>query len=951
MAPRKTGSLTAQRAAIADEKRVAKATGRAIAGAIVHPETSTIRTVDSFQNFIAKLGVGADNLLSGSTYGFNPITRQRTLLEWIHRGSWIAGVAIDVVADDMTREGVDIIGPIKAEDRTKIEDAASRLDVWGQLNDNIKWSRLYGGSIAVYMIAGQDYSTPLRLETIDRGDFRGLCVLDRWQLQPHVDDIVTEEGPFMGLPKYYTVEGQAPGLRGKKVHYTRCIRLEGVRLPYQQRLTENLWGESELERVYDRLIAFDSATTGAAQLVYKIHLRSLGIKGLRTIVMQGGDGLLGLLGQVEMMRRFQMSEGITMIDADDTLETQSPPAISGLSEILIGFGQQLSGALQIPLVRLFGQSPAGLNSTGESDLKNYYGDIKQKQERDLGFHVPRMYRMIAQSEGIKVPDGFGTEFRSLWQLEEGDKAEIASKDSTTWTGLVEAGIATPVMAMRGLRNSGKEMQRFQEFTDEIIKDAEDMDQVPAATQVEAAEVKAGEEPGVEEDNPNTPSPKSSKDSKKKVSDAPWVESEHERKANGEFGRGGPARKAHTPRLARRSEIFASPNKGNLTFRSAMKAMRSPAQKKFESMAADTVSEVLKTRDVKVHTALGVWTDGAENSARIDFPIQPPDKQQYTAALIGKKAGQTAVLSWTPGSGAHHLYAINTGHALEVLSDKLEKAGILASTMEESDSGSTAFVLDMDGSLGKKIGALSKENGYDTTRERGTGEFVGGDTREGLANYDKIIERYERTHRRSEGRGGNAEPGVRGRSAETSLKLTRVKNPTFVCCDPKPVRKMLTKLETGKLGEEIAIAYMRDYMGAKGARHLNSDVNNSAVDLIAGKNLVEVKAGLVSNGKTAQHWRATIGQPGPSETAWLAKASPEKKREWNEAKAADILARKNAALKRARQEFGPGIQPKTLTTILNPDTKTADVFLFDGFHSRIAWNSPEVKKAYRGTYGY
>ena len=43
------------------------------------------------------------------------------------------------------------------------------------------------------------------------------------------------------IPKYYTVSGQAPGLRGKKVHYSRCIRLEGIRLPYWQRLTENLW--------------------------------------------------------------------------------------------------------------------------------------------------------------------------------------------------------------------------------------------------------------------------------------------------------------------------------------------------------------------------------------------------------------------------------------------------------------------------------------------------------------------------------------------------------------------------------------------------------------------------------------------------------------------------------------------------------------------------------------
>ena len=46
-------------------------------------------TLDSFVNFQMNLGIGADNALSSSNYGFNPITRNRTQLEWIHRGSWV----------------------------------------------------------------------------------------------------------------------------------------------------------------------------------------------------------------------------------------------------------------------------------------------------------------------------------------------------------------------------------------------------------------------------------------------------------------------------------------------------------------------------------------------------------------------------------------------------------------------------------------------------------------------------------------------------------------------------------------------------------------------------------------------------------------------------------------------------------------------------------------------
>ena len=48
---------------------------------------------DSFQNFAAGLGLGTDTIASASSYGFNPITRNRVLLEWIHRGNWLGGLA------------------------------------------------------------------------------------------------------------------------------------------------------------------------------------------------------------------------------------------------------------------------------------------------------------------------------------------------------------------------------------------------------------------------------------------------------------------------------------------------------------------------------------------------------------------------------------------------------------------------------------------------------------------------------------------------------------------------------------------------------------------------------------------------------------------------------------------------------------------------------------------
>ncbi len=81
-----------------------------------------------------------------------------------------------------------------------IDQEMDWLQVGDKLNKNIKWSRLYGGSLVVMMIDGQNVLTPLNPNTIGKGQFKGLRVLDRWMDQPTLEDLVTEMGPDYGKP-------------------------------------------------------------------------------------------------------------------------------------------------------------------------------------------------------------------------------------------------------------------------------------------------------------------------------------------------------------------------------------------------------------------------------------------------------------------------------------------------------------------------------------------------------------------------------------------------------------------------------------------------------------------------------------------------------------------------------------------------------------------------------
>lgn len=185
--------------------------------------------------------------------------------------------------------------------------------------------------------------------------------------------------------------------------------------------------------------------------------------------------------------------------------------------------------------------------------------------------------------------------------------------------------------------------------------------------------------------------------------------------------------------------------------------------------------------------------------------------------------------------------------------------------------------------------------------------------------------------------------------EARLRLTRVAQRVFTG-QPVPHKVSLTKGETGEHGEAIALAYLRS-IGLKDARSTNMSTNNFPIDIIAGKYLVEVKAGLAGNGKDAQKWRSTIGEPGKAEKAALAAMTPQEKLKHNAQKRQACLDRKRKVMADYEKSLGHKFKSRMITMILNPETRSVDIHDHSDFHSRIGWNSPEAKTAYVGSFKY
>lgn len=85
-----------------------KIRNRMPARALAKQKADFKRFADGVMNPLLRMGSFTPNTFNATAYVPKFETVRRQQLEWAYQGSWICGLAVDVIAEDMTREGIDI---------------------------------------------------------------------------------------------------------------------------------------------------------------------------------------------------------------------------------------------------------------------------------------------------------------------------------------------------------------------------------------------------------------------------------------------------------------------------------------------------------------------------------------------------------------------------------------------------------------------------------------------------------------------------------------------------------------------------------------------------------------------------------------------------------------------------------------------------------------------------
>jgi phage-related protein (TIGR01555 family) len=421
---------------------------------------------DGLRNALAGMGTERDK----RHYSHYSIFRPLTLIECenAYTASWLINKVVRVPAEDMTREWVDMSWNGSDKEMKFVTEAEQALNVRGKIYESLLWARLFGGCVIVIGIEGQDLTTPLDLDTITKGSLQYLYVLDRWRiswagsLTDKPKDMGSEN---FGLPDTYIIAESAV-----RVHWSRVIRFDGALLPYFAFKRNSMWHNSELHPVLEAVKDYDGGKNAVAALLWEAVVDIIKAEGLAA-------KLTTEAGEEEVQNRYAnaaLSKSVfrtLLLDKEtEEWEQKNVPFNQGMVDAVRHLMIDVCGAADIPTPRLFGQSPAGLTATGDSDIRNYYDHIGSKQESQMRRPMTKLYNVLLRHALGRWPENWKMEFRALWQMSDVDKSTIQLNRAKRDQLNIQSGIITEGVAAR----EAKEDQIYRTMEDSDVKMAEEL---------------------------------------------------------------------------------------------------------------------------------------------------------------------------------------------------------------------------------------------------------------------------------------------------------------------------------------------------------------------------------------------------------------------------------------------------------------------------------------------
>ena len=420
---------------------------------------------DGLENLVAELGTNRDKRANSRFVNGKRLSADgnQDELNAMYRTDWLSGKVVDIIPNDMTRKWRSFTGEIDPNTIKMLEDEEARIALRSAFNEAHKWARLYGTAFIIMSIDdGNTPERPLAIDKIKKGGLKHIKVVDRHRLSnADVSPIADVFNPNFGLPEFYRLNETSV-----KIHHSRVIRFDGVKLPWDEFRRNNYYSDSVLDRLYGAITNLNTATDSSASMIYETNVDIVKIKGLMTYLQtaQGEDLVRKRFALVSMLKSFN---NMMLMDTEEEYQNKTN-SFAGLPDLIDRFAQVVTAGADVPATRLLGSSASGLNATGEGDLKNYYDKIEADQITEYKPRLDDFDPIMAKSLGLADDADLSYTFNPLFQMTPKEQAEVDFNNAQRDQIYLLNDVVDELAVAKELKQNGT----YTNITDDYIKELE-----------------------------------------------------------------------------------------------------------------------------------------------------------------------------------------------------------------------------------------------------------------------------------------------------------------------------------------------------------------------------------------------------------------------------------------------------------------------------------------------
>ena len=355
-------------------------------------------------------------------------------------------VISETIATEMTRKWIKLQVKGDTDKTRQIEELNEELDRLRVRDMFCKLCEVDGlvGRAHLYIDTGKT-DDPAELKTpigdgfdkmsegkFAKGDFKRLAVVEPIWCYPasyNSNDPLKED--------WYNPQGWF--VQGKEVHVSRLLRFVGREVPDMLKPAYAFGGLAMSQMAKPYVDNWLGVRQSVADIVQAFSVFVLSTNMGADLSPQGNE----LFDRVDLFNNIRNNRGTMVLDKESE-EFQNVAAPLGTLDALQAQAQEHMAAVsRIPLVKLLGISPHGLNGTAEPEIRVFYDSIHAFQEKFFTRHLRTVIAFAQINIWGKVDPDISFIYEPLWSLDEKGQAEVDKIKAETGQILIDDGTLHP----------------------------------------------------------------------------------------------------------------------------------------------------------------------------------------------------------------------------------------------------------------------------------------------------------------------------------------------------------------------------------------------------------------------------------------------------------------------------------------------------------------------------